>query len=247
MTKPVKPTLDGTPLRPEHPLYDAAARRELDRRKERIAARRAKSDEELWREGQEFLTIRDNKLFRQDGYSSMSVWVAKCLGRGRRSVAERMRFAEHFSLNHVVAHGRDKLELLLDYTALTHADEEEWKVEGLRLVVPAANGRVVEVPALRASMDQIEAALKHQHELAQERGRRLPAPQEDFVSDLSTAVEVDGRPLALIAGRSSDTGLLDDLRLRLDVRAGDLESVAHRILEALAKQKEQRRGRGRSR
>jgi hypothetical protein len=233
-----RPKLEGKPLKQGHPLYDEKAAQELATRCARIESLRAKTDEDYWREGDEFLHIRDKKLYRQAGYASMSQWVVKALGRSRPPVAERMRFAETFSLQQVREHGRDRLDLALAYASLTVAGDEAWALDALKLHVPKMDGAVETVPFKHATTEQLEAAVTHQRSLAQRRDdAKLPEADRDILKRLEQSLQTEAGPLAQLELKAAGTGVGNDTTLRIAVRLGDLESLLVRLTSVVAKKR----------
>lgn len=243
----VHKSLDVQPLKEGHPLYDEKKRRDLDARVERIKALKGKSDVLKWQEGWEFVCVRDQKLFLQDGYSGMSKWIVGHLGRSRSRVAEKMRFAESFSLSDVREHGAEKLELGRDYVVLTPARDEAWTPDSLVVTVPR-DQKIVEVPFAKASFEELQAAIDHQQGLHGDRGRAaVDEAAQEVIAVLERALTVPelSRPLANIAAKAAKTGLAEDTLLTVNVRLGDLRSVVERIAQALlAPPKSKRKQRG---
>lgn len=227
-------SLKGRALRPGHPLYDASARAELDRRMAQIRRKKETSDLAMWEEGLHFLSIRDRKLFFQDGYTSMADWLAHKAKRARTTVGRRMRLAENFSKEQVARFGADILELVIAYAARTVAADEAWQLEQLVLAVPGPDG-VEEVPFTKAEPWQVEAALAHQNALQQRRAANaLPDTTQAFVDRLLGAVAHGERSLADIRGRPAESGHADDTELRITLRLGDLEAVISRLQSELS-------------
>lgn len=235
MTKPLA-KLTGRRLTAQHPLYDRNHRVELDRRLQDVGRWKGASGAAMWKEGLEFLVIRDKKLFRQDGFASMADWLQDKLDRVPRTVAKRMALAENFPLALVRLYSSEKLLKVLRYTGRTRAPDEPWHLETLELEVPVGDGRVEKVPFPKASVRQIAAAIAHQGELADDRAARaLPAEQRPVVEQLHEAVllEGSGRPLADIKVRPAKSGLLDDAMVTVTVRLGDLHATTDRLARAL--------------
>jgi hypothetical protein len=234
MANAIAQVQEGRPLEAGHPDYDPAAQEELAKRKARIAASRAKSDVEQWKEGREFIAIRDRKLYRQDGPRSMSQWVAVGELRSRSVVARRMRFAENFSLGQVREHGKEKLELALTYVSHTVAKDVAWKLESLVFEVPGPRGAIEPVRFALAKPWQIEAAIAHQLNLSTRRASdALPDSEREFVDGLVASVHADDRPLAEIRARPSDSGHPDDTIIEVRARVADLPSVLQRLQHRL--------------
>lgn len=235
MASKLTQTYRGKPLKPGHPDYDAAAMKELSIRKRRIFRSRSVSDLEQWREGNEYLSIRDGKLYLQDGFRSMSKWVAHGELRSRSVVARRMRLAENFSLEQVRKYGKDKLDLALTYVSHTIAKDEAWELGSLIFKVPGPDGTINEVRFTAAEPWQMEAAVVHQLALSNRRlNDALPDSEQAFVADLVDSVRADDRPLAEIRARPSETGHPDDTIIEVRARVGDLSSVLQRLQKQLA-------------
>ena len=226
--------LEGHCLRPGQPLYDEAARRELDRRVEHLGRVRGRGSEAWWLEGNELLIIRDRRLYVQDGYANMGAWVTGHLHRSRDPVTRRMRLAENYSLQQVRRHGADKLLLALQYVGATLADDEAWDLPTLVVKVPR-DGGIEELAFDKVTEDELDLALAHQRELAQRRAQKeLPASEAPLFEHLQKALSVDSdRALARMSARPAATGLSEDTTLKLELRLGDLRSVLVRLQAAL--------------
>jgi hypothetical protein len=234
MANEITRTKKPKPLTPGHPDYKAADQKLLKERKARIASSHAASDVEQWMEGNEYLGIRDGKLYVQDGYRSMSRWVAQSELRSRSVVARRMRFAENFSLAQVRRFGKDKLDLALAYVSHTVAKDDAWKLRSLVIKVPGPDGAIEDVRFAVAKPWQIEAAIVHQLALSTRRaGDALPDSEQAFLDGLVAAVHAEERPLAEIRATPSGSGHPDDTIIEVRARVADLPSVLERLQQKL--------------
>lgn len=223
------------PLRAGDALFHAGHRRELQRRTAKIGKLKARTDIEQWREGFEYLVIRDKKLYFQDGYAHMSEWLAHHELRGRTAVKERMRFAENFSLEQVREYGKERLDLALKYASMTVTDDAGWQVESLVVKIPEGDG-VVSRPFAKLAAWQLEAAIAHQAGLVLRRlEESLPETQRPLLDSLEAAVRDDERQLARVSARPAESRDPDDTVLKLEMRAADLLPVLQRLLQVVAK------------
>lgn len=245
-TKPDAAALDGRPLKTTHPLYDKALSQELARRKARLAKRRLVDDVGYWQQGNDYLVIRDRKLYRQDGHASMSPWIALHHKRSRTMVAERMRFAQNFSLEEVREHGGDKLKLALRYMALTAREDETKSLASLVVQVPLESGRIEGRSFADVLPAELEVAIGHQQMLARLRlTNAVPRPEREALAQFEEALLLPGgeRSLAEIVARPAPSGLAEDTTVTIRLRYGDLPSVIERLASAMPRPDGRRRPR----
>jgi len=231
-----KPKLDGRPLRPGHPWYDAEDAAELERRCQRIAKLRTNSDIDQWREGDEYLHIRVGRLYRQAGFPYMAPWV-RAQKRSRATVARRMRFADSFSLADVRRFGKEMLDLGDEYVALTRKDDLDWTPASLVVLVPRAGGRLDEVAFSKADIADLENAVQHQRELqVRRRQDGVPDPDRRIYQALARGVETAAGPLARL---ELQPGKLDGeaTTLHIAVRMPDLASLVAHLQAVLEQQR----------
>jgi hypothetical protein len=236
---PKKPLLNGRPLRQGHLLYDEQQKNELRDRQAKIAALRARSDVEIWQEGDEFSHVKTKKLYRQAGFNGFEKWVLS-IGRVPRTVNRYVRFADSFSLAEVKTYTRELLELAGDYAMLTVGKRNEWSVGQLRVHVP---GVADPVPFAKITVEQLQAAVDHQYELHERRlQERVPSGVHAMAAQLTKSVTTETGRIARIEPRPSKTGREEDATVVIEARHGDLVSVLTRMLQAL---EPKRRGGGR--
>lgn len=225
--------------------YDPAKRAELDRRCTRIAALDQKSAIAQWHEGDEFLHIRDLKLFRQDGFSSMEKWVAVVLGRSPRTVSRRMAFAESIPLKELQRFQPDALNLALEYVALSRDEDAPWSPGTLLVRVPREDGSVEEVKFPLLTTEELQRAVDHQKDLRERRRKdALPDEQRALADDFARSVATETGALATVEARPPKSGLPEDTMFHFAMRAGDLRSVLARLQAVVEAQNRRSRGRG---
>jgi len=230
--------LDGRPLKPGQPGYDAAERKALDRNVQEMACWRGSGDEAQWREGRAALQVRERKLYRQDGFPNWERWVVAKMHRAPNTVRARIDLADNFSLPEVKKHGARKLLDLLEYVERTvdPDDERTWSADSVELHVPAQDGSIRRVLSRGATEIDVAAALAHQRALAARRALEgLAGGPRALLETLEGALRVDGqdRTLAKVRVRAPGTGIDDDTVVTFHLRAADLRAMAARLLQAL--------------
>lgn len=208
----------------------------------RIAARHAKTAIEQWQEGKDFLYVRDQRLYMQDGYRSMAVWVEEVLGRSSRTVSRRMAFTESVALKDLQTWEPDLLDLALEYVALSRQDGDDvLNPRTLVVAVPREGGRLDSVPFRKITVTQMRAALDHQRALrARRQDDALGDEPRQLVEALSRAVATETGALAKVVARPAKSGLPEDTLVKIDFRMGDLRSVVTRLQQLVAQQERPR-------
>jgi hypothetical protein len=205
MPKELSPVLNGRPLRPGHPLYDAEKTLDLAQTVKRIAGHRVKGAVALWDEGRAFSHIKALKLYIQDGYSGFGPWVEQKLGRSYSWVRELIQLADNHPRPEVVKHGRRKLALGEEYVRLTATrSDKAWALAGLKVTVPIGDDRTTAVEFAEVTEQQLVAANEHQRALA-ERRRKDDIPDEQ--QHLANRIET------ILAAHMEDVGRPEDGRV----------------------------------
>lgn len=209
-----------------------AERKKLDALETRIHAMLDRGEALAWDVGKAFDAIARGGMHLDAGYPTLEAYADDRFEEGYRTLKRDRRVALAFARRTVVKYGTTKLDLALTYMAATPEHERAAEIDRLAIRLPVGK-KLASVPFGKASVSQLEKAIKHR--------AALPTAHDDAKeARAKRRAHALQRAVAAPRGKHEHAPLVrahvtDDGHLRFDVVGID-ESDLGRVARALLAQ-----------